>query len=160
MKDDNVMIGCAVVFRHPKGRDVQWFIVKMAEDTGWEIPKTLVRRGESSVRSVIRLTQEQGSMATKVLEEIGRASGAGRLSGRVVNQKYIYYLMSFKDGGEILGFHEYKWVDYKTMVKLLPVKRDQNMMADAKVLLKEVEKRKPKKGEEEIDDDLALEETP
>lgn len=148
MKGDTVLVGAGVIYKRPKGRDPQWFIVKSSEETDWELPKTVVRRGESSVRSIIRLTQEQALMRTKVLEEVGRASGAGRVNGKAVNQKYLYYLMHCKDMGEIMGFHDYKWVDHKVAVKMLPLKRDLNMMKDAKALLKTIDaKREKREGE-------------
>lgn len=142
MKDNSVLVGCAVVYKQPKKRsnDTFWFIVKTNDDSDWEIPKTMVRRGESSVRSVIRLTQEQGSMRTKVLEEVGRANSVGRVNGKAVTQKYLYYLMHCKDVGEIMGFSEYQWVEHKKALKMLTLKRDINMLKDAKNLLKQVEK--------------------
>lgn len=150
MKNDAVMVGAAVVYKRVKGKEPQWFIVKSDEGGEWEIPKTIVRRGESSVRSVIRLTQEQASMRTKVLEEVGRASGAGRVNGKAVNQKYLYYLLHCKDTGEIMAFPDLKWVDYKVAAKLLPLKRDQNMLKDAKEILKTVDVKR-EKLQDEID---------
>ncbi len=150
MKNDAVMVGAAVVYKRVKGKEPQWFIVKSDEGGEWEIPKTIVRRGESSVRSVIRLTQEQASMRTKVLEEVGRASGAGRVNGKAVNQKYLYYLLHCKDTGEIMAFPDFKWVDYKVAAKLLPLKRDQNMLKDAKEILKTVDVKR-EKLQDEID---------
>ena len=144
MKDDTVLMGAGVIYKRPKGKEPQWFLVKTSDESEWELPKTLVRRGESSVRSVIRLTQEQAMMRTKILEEVGRASGAGRVNGRAVNQKYLYYLMHCKDIGEILGFHDHKWAEYKTGMKLLTLKRDQNMLKDAKQLLKTIDVKREK----------------
>ena len=144
MKDNTVLVGAGVIYKRPKGKEPQWFLVKNTEDSDWELPKTVVRRGESSVRSIIRLTQEQAMMRTKVLEEVGRASGAGRVNGRAVNQKYLYYLLHCKDIGEILGFSDHKWAEYKSALKLLPLKRDVNMLKTAKEMLKTIDTKREK----------------
>lgn len=142
MKDNTVLVGCACIYKQPKKKsdDTFWFVVKQNDDSEWELPKTMVRRGESSVRSVIRLTQEQGSMRTKVLEEVGRSSSVTRVNGKAVTQKQIFYLMHCKDVGEIMGFSEYEWVDHKKAMKMIKNKKDLAMLKDAKVLLKQVEK--------------------
>ncbi len=149
MRNDNVLVGCAVIYQRVKGKEPQWFIVKSSEEGDWELPKTIVRRGESSVRSVIRLTQEQASMRTKILEEVGRASGAARVNGKAVNQKYLYYLMHCKDTGEIMAFTEFKWVDHKAAMKAVPLKRDQNMLKDAKQMLKTIDVKRERREEDE-----------
>lgn len=158
MKDNTLLVGAATIYKQPKRKEDQWFVVKTSEEGDWELPKTVVRRGESSVRSVIRLTQEQGSMRTKVLEEVGRASGAGRVNGKAVNQKYIYYLMHCKDVGEIMGFSEYMWVDHKKALKMLTLKRDQNMLKEAKSILKNYEKVKGKVSNDSYEELIETEE--
>ncbi len=141
MKEDIVLHGAAVIFKKPEGaREPLWFLVKNGEEVEWSIPKTLVRRGESSVRAVIRMTQEQASMPTKVLEEVGRSSQISKDGGKVANHKTIFYLMASREGGEIMGFTEYKWATYKECLKLVKAKKDTNMIEDARELLKGIEK--------------------
>jgi hypothetical protein len=52
--------------------------------------------------------------------------------------------MHCKDIGEILGFHDHKWVEHKAGMKLLGLKRDQNMLKEAKVLLKTIDVKREK----------------
>ena len=91
------------MFKVYRGK-TSWFLVKQTDESEWELPKTIVRRGESSVRSVIRLMGEQAMVTAKVLEETGRTASVIKLNGKPVGQRIIYYLMAFKDASEILAF--------------------------------------------------------
>lgn len=163
MKDEIILFGAAVIFKKNEGREPQWFLTKSGDNPDWELPKTIVRRGESSVRAVIRMTQEQASMPTKVLEEIGRNTQVVKESGKVSNHKTIYYLMASREGGEIMGFSEYKWCNYRESQKLLKSKKDQNMLEDARELLKGIEKNQKERLSmdvqvEEFEESMASEE--
>jgi predicted NUDIX family NTP pyrophosphohydrolase len=73
MKANNnqqISVAGAIVFRDNRGKR-QFLLSKNKEDSGWEIPKITVRRGESSVRPAIRLTGEQGGITARILEEAG-----------------------------------------------------------------------------------------
>jgi len=138
--NQQIAIGGAVVFRDSRGKR-QWLLAKQKEDSDWEIPKVTVRKGESSVRSVIRLTSEQGGMSARVLEEAGRATGNIVINGKPVSQKYYYYLMFQKAGAiEIIGLGEYKWMEYAKALQKLNLKREKDMLKGAKDVLKEWEK--------------------
>ena len=65
------LVSAAAVYKKD-GDDVLWFLIKEKEGGGWEIPKTVTKNGESSVRASIRALGEQGGMRVKVLEEVGR----------------------------------------------------------------------------------------
>ena len=89
MKNNNeVLVGGTVVFKEGKAKKL--FLLSKNNEGNWEILKTTVRRGESSVRAVIRYTSEQGNMNARVLDEIGRASGNATINSRTVTQKFIY----------------------------------------------------------------------
>jgi hypothetical protein len=135
-----MLIGGAVVFRDNRGK-IQYLLVKGKDQEGWEIPKVTVRRGESSVRSVIRLTGEQGGMSARVLEEAGRATGNTIVNAKPINQKFYYYLMFQKGGSsELLGFDESKWMEYADAFKKLDSKREKEMLKGGRDVLKEWEK--------------------
>lgn len=151
-KDENMMVSVAVVFKKHDGNPTKWFIVKTSAESDWELPRTIVRRGESSVRGSLRMTSEQGGMRTRVLEEVGRTTGAARVNNKAVTQKVLYYLMSCREGGEIIGFHEYDWVEYKTIAKKLKNKKDLTQIAKAKDLLKELEGKNDTRTDEETDE--------
>jgi 8-oxo-dGTP pyrophosphatase MutT (NUDIX family) len=138
--NQQITIGGAIVFRENRGKR-QFLLVKTKEDGDWEIPKVIVRKGESSVRSVIRLTSEQGGMTVRVLEEAGRSTGTTILNGKSIPQKYYYYLMLQKGGSsELIGFIEFKWLEYAEAVKKVPLKREKDMFNQAREVLKLWEK--------------------
>jgi len=106
-----------------------------------EIPKVIVRKGESSVRAAIRLTSEQGGMTTRVLEEAGRFSATTIINGKSVPQKFYYYLLLQKGGSsELIGFAEFKWLEYGEAVKRVPLKREKEMFRSGREVLKLWEK--------------------
>ena len=138
--NQQITIGGAIVFRDNRGKR-QFLLVKTKEEGDWEIPKVIVRKGESSVRSVIRLTGEQGGMTTRVLEEAGRATGTTILNNKSLPQKYYYYLMLQKGGSsELIGFAEFKWLEYGEAVKRVPLKREKDMFRLGREVLKQWEK--------------------
>jgi 8-oxo-dGTP pyrophosphatase MutT (NUDIX family) len=140
-KNQLILIGGAVVFRENRGKRQFLLVKQKKEDKDWEIAKVTVRKGESSVRSVIRLTGEQGGMSARVLEEAGRASGTTIINGKSIPQKFYYYLMLVKGGpSELIGFDEVKWLEYADAVKKLVNKRERDMLKGAKDVLKEWEK--------------------
>lgn len=138
--NQQILIGGAVVFRDNRGKR-QFLVVKQKEEVGWEIPKVTVRKGESSVRAVIRMTGEQGGMTARVLEEAGRATTTTVLNGKSIPQKFFYYLMLQKAGAlEIVGMGDYQWLEYGQASKKLALKRDKEMLKGGKDVLKEWEK--------------------
>lgn len=144
MKAKLILVGIGVVYKKTNGK-TRWFIVKQGRDTeNWELPKSTARRGESSVRAIIRLLAEQGGMRAKVLEEVGRTGGAALIGGNSVPQKNLYYLIINKEGNEVLGFEDYEWIEYGKAVKKLATKRDQNMLRAGNKLLKELDRAKKK----------------
>lgn len=139
-KNQQVLIGGAVVFRDNRGKR-QFLLVKQKEEGDWEIPKVTVRRGESSVRAVIRMTTEQGGMSARVLEEAGRASGNVIVNGKSIPEKFYYYLMVQKAGGvDVIGFFDFKWLEYKDAVRKVVLKREKDILKEGKEVLKEWEK--------------------
>lgn len=146
MRDKNVLISKAVVYRK-KGDKKEWFVVRESQNSEWEIAKTNVRKGESSVRAAIRMLAEEGAMRGKVLEEAGRAGGAASINGDVVPVRYLYYLMVQKgESGEALGFSEAEWLEYARAVRKLANKRDRQMLSSARKVMRELEKKRKKKA--------------
>lgn len=137
--NQQVLIGGAIVFRDNRGKR-QYLVVKAKEDGEWEFPKVVVRRGESSVRAVIRLTGEQGGMTARVLEEAGRYTGNVIVNGNSIPQKYYYYLM-FQKGGpsELIGFTDFKWLEPAELTKKVESKKEKEMFKSAREVLKEWE---------------------
>jgi len=145
MKNGNgeVLVGGAVVFKETK--DKLQCLISKNNDGDFELLKSTVRRGESSVRAVIRYTTEQGNMNTRVLDEIGRASSVATVNNKTISYKYIYYLMFFKAGAEITGMGDITWVDYLSASKKIKLKREKDILKTASVMAKEWYKKKKKK---------------
>lgn len=138
--NQQILIGGAVVFRDSRGKR-QFLLVRQKEEDNWEIAKVTVRRGESSVRAVIRMTSEQAGMSARVLEEAGRFTGTTVVNGKSIPQKFYYYVMVLKSGGsEVIGFYQYKWLKYEDANKKLESKREKEMLKGARDFLKEWEK--------------------
>jgi len=130
--DKLVLVSCAIVFKKGRGKS-RWFIAKQVDGDEWEIPKVVVRKGESSVRAALRMMGERGGMTTQVLEEAGRAGGVTTINGKTLPQRYLYYLMELKaPPGEAIGFSTYKWYEYAKAVRKLPSKREKMMLKQAR----------------------------
>ncbi len=128
-----------MVFKDYRGKRF-FLLVRQKEESGWEIPKITVRKGESSVRASIRLTGEQAGMNARVLEEAGRASGVATINGKTISQKFYYYLMLYRAGAEIIGFEEFAWLPYADALKRLSLKREKDILRSGKDVLKTWEK--------------------
>ncbi len=145
MKVAQIIIGGAVIFKENRGKRT-WLVVKLNKDGGWEIPKVSARRGESSVRAVLRLTGEMAGMSAKVLEEVGRFSGEIITNSKSIPQRYYYYLMLHKAGEEFYGFEDYQWLEYAKAANVLELKREKDILKNAKNLLAKWEKERQKKS--------------
>ena len=142
-KTINARIGCGVIFKDRRGKRY-FFVVKQNENDNWEIPKLAARNGESSVRASIRMAGEMAGINAKVLEEVGRASGATKVNGKIVPQKYYYYLMVFLSGTpDILGFADAKWFEYSKALRSLHLKREKKFLKEAKKVYRKWKKEHP-----------------
>ncbi|HJX45606.1 MAG TPA: NUDIX domain-containing protein [Patescibacteria group bacterium] len=146
MKTNLVLISGAVVFRRLKNGKELWLCVKLSKDSDWEMPKVLVRKGESSVRAAIRYMAESGGMNAKVLEEVGRMGGSTVVGGKVIPRRYIYYLMMERSPGENLSIDEMVWHDLKKTQKMLALKKEKEMLKQASKVLKEWRKKRAQKS--------------
>ena len=143
-RNNNISIGGAVVYKEGRGKRYYWIVAD--KDGNWEIPKVTVRRGESSVRAVIRMTSEIVGMNAKILEEVGRHSAVVLVNGKATPQKIYYYLLFLKAVEEIMGFEKYQWMDFKKATKALELKREKDALKNAEELIKKWEKEKKKLG--------------
>jgi len=145
-KENYILISGATLFKESRGK-VYWLIIKQSEESDWEIPKATVRKGESSVRAILRVLGEQAGMSVKVLEESDRTSSSTLINNKSVSQKFIYYLLVYKpSAGEILGFSNYEWLEYSKAVKKLALKREKDMLKSATEVLKTWQKLHQKKS--------------
>ena len=130
--DKFVLVSGAIVFKQGRGKSF-WLITKQGEDDEWEIPKIVVRKGESSVRAALRMMGEKGGMTTQILEEAGRAGGVTTINGKTLPQRYLYYLLVLiAPPGEAIGFFSHKWLEYAKAVRKLSSKRERTMLKQAR----------------------------
>ncbi len=156
--NQQILIGGAILYREGKSGRRQFLIVKNKEEDDWEIPKVTVRKGESSVRAVIRMAGEQAGITARVLEEAGRLSATVVINNKPVAQKHFYYLMMQRSSnGEIIGFSDYQWLDYAQIGKKLILKKEKEIFKNTKAVLKEWDKTKKDKIDQE-EEDLLLQE--
>lgn len=139
-KSNEILIGGTVLFKDSRGKRY-FLVVKQGEEGDWQLPKITVRRGESSVRAVIRMTGEMAGMNARVLEEAGRYSQPTTVNGKVLTQRFLYYLMVQKAGGsELIGFDKSEWMDYGRAVRKVASRREKEILKQGKKVLKEWEK--------------------
>src|SRR3989344_4205253 len=142
------LVSAALVYKK-KGDGLLWFLIKENNETGWEIPKTVTKNGESSVRASIRALGEQGGMRVKVLEEVGRHGGAAKVGGKILTQRIIYYLIAHKEGEEVLGYVASEWMPHTLALRKVTTKLDREMLKDARALLMVIREKKRKIKEAE-----------
>ncbi|MBU0569927.1 hypothetical protein KKB40_04055 [Patescibacteria group bacterium] len=140
MNDKVVLISAAIIFKNA-GKKRKWFIVKQTKEGVWEFPKTIVRKAESSVRAILRMTGEKGAMSIKVLEEAGRAGGVTTVNEKTLPQRHLYYLAQILSASEEpVGFPEHLWLEYAKGVRKLGSKRERAMLKQARKVLQKWEK--------------------
>jgi ADP-ribose pyrophosphatase YjhB (NUDIX family) len=145
MNQNQVLISGAVVAKLEEGK-AKWFLTRSSSGEEWEIPKVVVRKGESSVRAALRIMGEKGGMSTRVLEEAGRAGGSTTVGDKTVPQRHIYYLMLMRQtAGEAIGFEEYEWLDYAAAGRKLTSKREKSVLKQAKEIFVEWRKKRKKR---------------
>lgn len=84
-------------------------------------------------------------MNARVLDEVGRGTGVGTINSKSISYKYIYYLMFYKTGAEIMGIGDHSWFDYSNAAKKLKLKREKDILKTANQMVKEWEKKRKKK---------------
>jgi ADP-ribose pyrophosphatase YjhB (NUDIX family) len=145
INQNTLLVSGAVVAKIESGK-IKWFLTKQAKTNDWEIPKVVVRKGESSVRAALRIMGEKGAMTTRVLEEAGRAGGVTTVGDKTVPQRHIYYLMILRQtAGEAIGFEESAWYDFGVAGRKLASKRESSILKQAKGILEEWRKARKKR---------------
>lgn len=142
MEKDIVLVSGAVVFKEYRKR-LKWLVTRKGENDEWEIPKTIVRKGESSVRASIRMMGEQAGEIATVLEEAGQTRATTTVNGKTVRQKKIYYLVMQQVVDEILGFEKIEWLEYAKAVRRLSKKKEKVVLRKAREELTKWKKANP-----------------
>ncbi len=142
MFKNTVIVSAAVVGEIIKGK-FKLFLVKLGDNSDWELPKLTIRKTESSVRGALRMMGEQAGMRVRILDEAARFSSNTVVGGKTVQQKIFYYTMIHKaDSGESIGFNESVWLEYAKAYKRLVSKKEKEALSNANKTLKEWWKRR------------------
>ncbi len=142
-----VLVSSVAVFKvdKEKGKDY-WFVVKNSGDNEWQFPRTIVRKGESSVRAGIRMMGEQGAMTIRMIEEAGRAGGVTTINDKTLPQRHLYYVAKLlSESGEAVGFDECEWLEYAKATRKIVSKREKQMLQCARDEVKKWRKRRAEK---------------
>lgn len=139
------LVAGAVAYREKKG-EPEWFVVKSKNGERWELPKSDVKRGESSVQAVIRYTQETAGLKASVLEEAGRVNVTATIQGAPIEEKVIFYLMR-NGNGEVLipSSLNSEWLKFASAKKRLSLIREQKMLTAAHDILREWQQKRTRK---------------
>jgi len=130
--ENTIYVSGAIAAKKARNGKIYWLVVKMNEDSEWEIPKITARRGESTVRASLRMMGEQAGMTARVLEEAGRTRRTSSINGKSVTKMTLYYLLLQQSAGEIIGFHNGSWFEYAKAVRTLKQKKEKEMLRSAK----------------------------
>lgn len=134
-----ISVGAALIYREFRGRR-NYLIVKQGNKDQWEFPKAVAKRDESSVRAVIRMAGEAGGISARVLEEVGRVNKLAVVNGKSLPQRLYYYLMVQKSAGEVIGFNQFEWLDFKMAYKKLSLKKEKEILEEAEKMIKQWER--------------------
>ncbi|MDP3994563.1 MAG: NUDIX domain-containing protein [bacterium] len=146
MRNKNqILIGAGVIYKQVK-KDRKYLIVKKDDEDKWEFPRIVVRRGESSVRAVIRMLGEAAGIGAKVLEEVSRVNSIVMINGKPMPQRLYYYLLIQKAAGEIIGFDKFEWLDKTKAGRKLFLKREKDVLKESEKMIKVWEKEEKKKN--------------
>lgn len=150
MASNPKVITGAVAYREKKGAP-EWYIVKSRSTGNWELPKSDVRGGESSVSAILRYMKESLGIKATVLEEASRAKLTVTANGAPTEQNLYFYIMrqgkSAPDELPIAALIsvESQWVSFAIAKKRLELVREQKALTEANNYLKQWEKAQTKK---------------
>lgn len=140
------LVSAAAIYKLVGGKR-EWLLVKNEKESNWEFAKSPVRKGESSVRTVIRIMAERANLKARVLDEAGRTTATTVLNGKAVQQRTIYYLIVQKGTeGEMLGYAETIWVEYDKALRRIASKKEAGILKEAMKIVREREKARKKKA--------------
>ena len=85
-------------------------------------------------------------MSVRVIEEAGRAKNVVTTNGKSVAQTTLYYVMVLRsDSKNADAFGDILWLDYSKASKKLSSKKEVAMLKNARVIMKEWEKKRKRK---------------
>lgn len=147
MITDKIIAG-ALAYREKRG-GIEWFLAKSSSNGGFEIPKSDVRRGESSVSAAIRYMKETAGLRALVQEEAGRISVTARVGGQPgLSAKVYVYLMKQGSGNGRSEFPQTlpgQWFKFPFAKKKLDLAREQKVLSQANGILRQWQKAKKAK---------------
>lgn len=133
---EQLVAGATIYKKRNSSRE--WLLVKKDSKDDWELPKGLVKRGESSVSSVLRTIRENVGLTVQIIEEAGRTIVPKVKNGQRLTDKIIFYL------GERISifpleptYAQERWLPYSRARRLLGLGREKKILEQANDVLKE-----------------------
>jgi len=127
-----------VVFRNV-GKKNQFLLIKPAGINRWQLPKGLIKNGESSKQTALREVKEEGGVEAKIVEKLGDSRYFFVWEGKKIFKSVAYFLMKYtkitKDGHDN-EVDEAKFFPFEKANKILTFKDDKGMVKKANELLK------------------------
>lgn len=136
--EDEVLVSSAVVYKNRGGKN-SWLLVKSGEEE-WQLPKSVVRRTESSVRAAIRTLSEMAGIRGRIIEEVGKSSVRSGKGSKALIRRTIFYLMQQRGKDGIEGTARVVWVDPKNIRGKVKSATERKMLVEARKLLSEWQK--------------------
>lgn len=133
--DDEILVAGSAVCKQRAGK-TYWLLVRPGKEDSLQLPKVIVRRGESSVRAAIRSVSEMAGIRGKVLEEAGRTTVFSTRDGKSLFRRIIYYLMQQRGKDENAPTARVFWSEFiRARSKLSSL--EQRILAQARTTLTE-----------------------
>lgn len=138
-----MIVSGAVLFKNVGGSN-RYFVVQDPSSGRWELVKLVVRKGESSVRAIIRLLGEKGGMSVRVVDEAGRFKNIATSNNKTVTQNNIFYVILFKLGSaDAFGFERGLWLEYSKAHQKLSDSNEKEMLKMGHIIARKwMERRK------------------
>ncbi len=77
---------------------VRWLVIKSAGRNEWRLPKGLIEKNETSVRTALREVQEEGGVLASIREKVGTISYFYTQDEEKILKKVIFFLMEAMAG--------------------------------------------------------------
>ena len=141
--DEEILVSAGAVFKNRAGKNL-WLLVKGSSNESWQLPKSIVRRNESSVRAVIRTLSEMAGVRVRVIDEVSKTSVRSGRNGRSFTKRTIYYLMQQRGKDGTIATSRTTWVNARNMRGKLKSIAERKILTQAKKILTQWQKENPR----------------
>ncbi|MBI4059117.1 NUDIX domain-containing protein [Candidatus Microgenomates bacterium] len=134
---DEIFVSGALVFK-PRGKKTLWLVVKPSHEDAWQLPKGVVRPGESSVRAAMRTVSKLTGLRANVVEEISRINTTTTRNSAPIPRRTLYYLMEGKEKDievEVTPNVRLEWKEFPTAKSRLATLTEKKILSQGRSVL-------------------------